>query len=190
MLTRRLIGLGIVVAAGCLGSWMLLCGGVAGADAADAGSLEGKLHALVDQLSPEQQAALYLLLSELTTKPAETAAAAQDPIAIAKEKLAQFAKAAAAGDVDAMMANISDDFEHYQFGDKEGLRDFLENAADMGYLDDLKVNMEDTEIEKDGDAVILYPVEVEGSFGTGVFEFEAKQVNGEWKITGLDVSGI
>ena len=187
---HRVIGFALIVTAGCLGSWFLLIGGTVAADTAGTNSVEAKLHAMVDQLTPEQQAALYLLLSQLTVDSGQTAAAAADPLAVAKEKLADFAKAASAGDVDAMMANISEKFEHYQFGDKEGLHDFLQNAADMGYLDDLKIKLDEAELEMDGDTAIIYPVEVEGSFGTGVFEFQAKEEDGKWMIVGLDVSGI
>lgn len=192
MAKRRLVGFALVLAAGCLGCYVLLCGGMAKAEPAEASGVEAKLHALVDQLTPEQQAALYLLLSQLTAQSGQTAAAAadQNPLAIAKEKLAAFIDAAKKGEIDRMMENISEDFEHYQLGDKEGLRSFLENASNMGYLEDLEINLDDTEIEQDGDTVILYPVEVEGAFGSAVFEFEAKQENGAWMIVGLDASGI
>lgn len=188
MITRTLTGIALVAAAGFLGSWFVVCGGTA--DAADKDDVGPKLHALVDQLTPEQQAALLLLLSDLTAKSGQAEAAAQDPLGIAKEGMAAFAEAAKKGDIDAMMANISDDFNHYQLGDKEGLRGFLQNAAAMGYLDELEISLEDTEVEKDGDLIVLYPVEVEGAFGTAVFEFEAKQKGGKWVISGLDASGI
>ncbi len=191
MAKRRLAGFALVLAAGCLGCYLMVCGGAAKADSADADGVEAKLHALVDQLTPEQQAALYLLLSQLTAQSGQAAAAAdQDPLEVAKTQVAGFVEAAQKGDIDGMMKNISEDFEHYQLGDKEGLRDFLDNAASMGFLDELEINFDDTEVEKDGDMIILYPVEVEGAFGSAVFEFEAKQENGVWMIVGLDASGI
>lgn len=189
---RKWTGLVLALVLACVGSWTLLPAGTVTADENAGDGIQAKLHAMVDKLTPEQQAALYLLLSELTQQGGgdQKAAVDTDPLAIAKAKLSSFIEAAGKGDVEGMLANISDSFEHYQLGDKESLGDFLDSAVDMGYLDDLEVKLDEAKLEMDGDTAIIYPVEVSGAFGTGVFEFQAKQENGEWKIVGLDVSGI
>jgi len=163
----------------------------AGAPAAQAETIESKLQSLVKELSQEQQAALYLLLSELTTgEAAEAAAPGKSLVEQAKEGVQSFVDAGAKGDIDGMMAFISDDFEHYQYGDKAGLRDFLGQALDMGYLEGLEVDMSDMEIEEEGDLVILYPVEIIGIFGSATFEYVLKQENGDWRVVEFDATGI
>jgi hypothetical protein len=95
-----------------------------------------------------------------------------------------------AEDVEATMKLVSEDFEHYEYGDKEGLTDFLEQANDMGYLEDLEIDKEDAEVEiEDGEAVV-YPIEMSGYFGTITFELILEEEEGAWMVTGMDASGI
>lgn len=164
-----------------------------GAPVAKAESIEDKLHSMVKELSEEQQAALYLLLSQLKGGATGEAAAADKGASLedqAKAGVQGFVDSASKGDIDGMMAFISDDFEHYQYGDKAGLRDFLSQAHDMGYLEGLEVDMDGMEIEEDGDVVILYPVEIMGIFGSATFEYVLKQENGEWRVIEFDATGI
>jgi len=129
------------------------------------------------------------LLSELT-QGAATPAADEDPLAVAKVKIAAFVKAAGESDVEAMMSGISENFEHYEFGDKEGFEEFMTQAVDMGYLEDLELDMDDAEVEQDGDTMLIYPVELAGAFGSVTLEFEVKQEDGNWMVIGMDISGM
>jgi len=165
----------------------------AGAPMAKAESIESKLHTLVKELNEEQQAALYLLLSQLKGGSGEAAAAPASEASLedqAKAGVQAFVDAAAKGDIDGMMSFISDDFEHYQYGDKAGLRDFLSQAHDMGYLEGLEVDMDGVEIEQEGNNVILYPVEIIGVFGSATFEYVLKEENGQWRVIEFDATGI
>lgn len=164
-----------------------------GAPVAQAESMEDKLHAMVGELSEEQQAALYLLLSQLQGGEAGEAAAADSGMSLeeqAKAGIQKFVNSASEGDIDGMMEFISEDFEHYQYGDKVGLRDFMSQAQDMGYLEGLEVDMDSMEIEEDGDVVILYPVEIMGIFGSATFEYVLRQEDGEWRVIEFDATGI
>ncbi|HUW61495.1 MAG TPA: hypothetical protein VMZ06_10850 [Candidatus Bathyarchaeia archaeon] len=165
-------------------------------------------------LSASDQAALYLLVSELeqrkqqlraalgasgaprtmlaTAPPAVAAVAA--PVVSPKEailaSIKTFAEKLAAKDIDAVVNQFSDSFSHYELGDKEGMRAFLKDAADMGYLDDIEIDLDDAEVEIDGDKGTVYPIDVFGAFGSATLELKGQQEKGAWVLTGLDISGI
>lgn len=164
-----------------------------------------KLQAAVAALNAEQQAALFLLLSELTGGDSKgggsDSSGAPDAEAAFKEivdtitaSLGDPEKIASDSAVDDLMELISEDFEYYQVGGKEDLREFLQGAFDMGYIEmygpDSEIITDDTEIEVDGDMATVYPVDVEGPWGSATLEFEAKLEGDTWRIIGLDISGI
>jgi len=165
---------------------------------AQAEEVATKLKAMVDEMSIEQQSALLLLLTQLSgdaapgdMMKAEETTEAKEPKDAVMEIIKKYTDATAAQDVDAMMALVSDDFENYQFGDKEGLKVFMEDAKAQGYLEDLEVEMGDAEIEWEDDTAIVYPIDVFGNFGTVTFEYIiSKQDDGSWKITGMEGYGI
>lgn len=92
-----------------------------------------------------------------------------------------------AEDVDATLPLVADDFEHYEWGDKAGMAEFLQEAADMGYLEDGEVSFDDTEITIEGDVATVYPVDYSASFGSATIEFTLTKRDGGWIITGMDV---
>ena len=155
--------------------------------AAQAGVQED-LQAAVSKLSADQQAALLLLLNSVGGEAAP--AAGGSPEDQAKAAVQAFAAKGAEGDIDGMLALFSDDFEHYEYGDKEGLKEFLSEAADMGYLEEMEVILDDAEFEVDGDTLTVYPVELEGLFGSLTFEYIFKNEGGTWKIVEFDASGL
>ncbi len=161
---------------------------------AEEAGLTAKLQAQVAALSMEQQAALYLLLTELA-EGSDAAPAVLAPKVAFEKAMATFMKAVETEDLDAVMGLISEDFDFYEVGDKAALRDFLEGAVDMGYVemyaDDIEIITDDAEFEREGDEVTVYPVDVEGAFGSVTIEFVAQlEEDGVWRITGLDISGI
>lgn len=190
LITSAAVGLGVAVA----------CAQPASADAT------ADLQKKVSELSTEQQAALLLLLDQLTAakggeaaapaeaaKPADAAAPAAaptDPKEAAKAVIQKFADAAKKEDVDGMVSVFSDKFEHYQYGDKNGMKEFLQQSKDMGYLEGIEFNLNDAEFEADGDKLSVYPVDVEGSFGSITFEYVLQKEGNEWKIVEFDASGL
>lgn len=171
--------------------------------------------AYMADLTGEQLARLYLFLADFESNvcdamktmqacPAGQAAAAPECAASAEEGAAPAASpsdrameaakawgaALAEQDLDKVMAIFSDDFEHYEYGDKQGISDFIGQAMDMGYLEDLEVDLDDAEAEVDGNEVIIYPIDLLGAFGSVTFELVFKEKDGEMKIVGLDASGI
>lgn len=181
--SKSMVGLGVALAA------------VQTAQADVAAELQKKVAAL----STEQQAALLLLLDQLGSNgaaaeaPAAEAAAApaaDDPQEACKAVINTFATSAAKEDLDGMLSVFSDSFEHYQYGDKAGIKEFLQQSADMGYLEGIEFSMEDAEFEMDGDTMSVYPVDVEGSFGSITFEYILKKEGDAWKIVEFDASGL
>ncbi len=121
---------------------------------------------------------------------AAAAAPVQSDEAIIMAGVALFTTKLAEQDIEGALVGVSDDFDHYEFGDKEGLLDFLQQAVDMGYLEDIEVSTEDAEVEIDGDEATVYPVDVEGAFGSVTLEFILEKIDGIWSVTSLDASGI
>jgi len=183
-------------------AWMAAGAVVAFAGIAQAeGPLTAQLNEKISKLNAEQQAALLLLLNTTTggdaaAAPAAAAAApaAADPKTALLDGVKNVLAAAKKEDLDSVMAMISEDFEHPQLGDKAALKEFLQGAIDMGYIemyaDDTEVSTEDAEFEQDGEEMIIYPIDVEGPWGSATLELTAKQEGGVWKIVSADVSGV
>lgn len=163
-----------------------------------------KLQAAIAELSSAQQAALFLLLSELKAGGEEGAqaeggaptaeAAFKNIVSTLQTSLGDPDKVGSPESLEELMSIISEDFEYYQVGGKEDLREFLQGAFDMGYIEmygpDSEIITEDTEIKVDGDTANIYPVDVEGPWGSATLEFEAKLEGDTWRIIGLDISGV
>ena len=93
--------------------------------------------------------------------------------------------------VDTIMLAFAENFEHYEWGDKAGAREFMSQAADMGYLEDIELIRDEMELEIEGDSAVAYPIDLEGSFGALTLELTfGKQDDGAWLITGLDAAGL
>lgn len=121
---------------------------------------------------------------------APMAAAEEDPKALVMAGIQQWMDSLKKQDIDGMMQMVSDKFEHYEFGDKDGLRDFLQQAMDMGYLEGVDVDASDVEVEIEGSEATVYPIDVIGAFGSITLEFIATKEGDEWKVTGMDAAGI
>lgn len=102
----------------------------------------------------------------------------------------KFAQALKAKDIDTVMTLFSEKFEHYEWGDKAGAKEFLQQAADVGYLDSLEVDLSKMQIKVEGSTATAYPIEVTGNFGSTTVELVFTNENGNWLITGVDASDI
>ena len=113
-----------------------------------------------------------------------------DPSAAIAKQVKGFVGALKAEDLDAVMALVSENFKHYEYQNKAGLKDFLSQAIDMGYLEDVESDIEGMEVKMEGVKGTAYPVELSGAFGTATLELEFTQEDAGWMITGMDVSGV
>ncbi len=102
----------------------------------------------------------------------------------------KFAEAMKAKNIDGIMAVFSEKFEHYEWGDKAGAREFLQQAVDVGYLDGLEVDLSKMQVKVDGATATVYPIDIRGNFGSTTVELVFTNENGNWLVTGLDASDI
>lgn len=123
--------------------------------------------------------------------PVETApVAAENTTEVLMNQAKEFLGKVAAKDLDGAMVAVSDKFEHYEYGSKEELKSFLDEAKQSGFLDELKIITDDTEVKIEGDKAVIYPVDVEGFFGSFTLELTCQKEGDKWMVTTMDIFGI
>lgn len=123
-------------------------------------------------------------------KAAGPAAAAAKPEESVLDKAKVFLNKLAEKDLATAMTAVSENFEHYEYGSKAELKSFLEEAIQAGYIDDLKIITDDAEVKIEGDKAVLYPIDVEGLFGSFTLELTGQKEDGKWMVTSMDIFGI
>jgi hypothetical protein len=162
----------------------VLATGLVGANAADASG--GDLAAKLARLSPEQKAALLVLVNGIV----EAGESKESPEEGAMKTVRAYVKAAEEADVEMLLAQISENFSHIEVGNKAGFRKFVDEVKTEGKLEDIRGNTADAKTTVEGDVVTVYPVELEGIFGTVTYEFKLKKEADTWKIVGFEMSGV
>lgn len=181
---RKTLGLGMVAALA------LVLSGTVHAEKAD---VTTELQAAVAKLSPEQQTALLVLVSGMSTPAAKGEAA---PAKTAKEALFESLKAfetAGAGkefNLEPFLANISEDFKHSVVQDKAGVRRWLD-AMSAGLFDEgkplIEFDLSDVEVTEDGKEAQAYPIDIDTPLGSATIEIDAKlEKDGVWRVTAID----
>ena len=85
-------------------------------------------------------------------------------------------------DLDAIMAVYSEDYIG-QEGERKGqVREFLEGMMSQGYLDGTRVDLEDIEIEIEGDTATVSPVRYTGNWGQMDFKTVFKKEGSTWRV--------
>ncbi len=149
-------------------------------------SVDTELSTAITKLTAEQKAALLVLVNSIV----QSAGPQESPEEGAMKTVKAYVKAAEDADVEGLMAQISDNFNHYEVGDKAALRGFVDQVKTEGMLEDITGNTEEAKTEVEGDIVTVYPVELEGIFGTVTYEFKLKKEGDTWKIVGFDMTGV
>lgn len=92
-------------------------------------------------------------------------------------------------DVAVLLSAVSANFSTSDAPDKESLGNFLQNAIDAGYLEEVEVGMEDTtrEMSDAKDSVYVYPLEIESLAGVATMGLTLKKEEGNWLITSMDL---
>lgn len=181
---RKMLGVGMVAALA------LVISGTVHAEKAD---VTTELQAAVAKLSPEQQTALLVLISGMSTPAAKSDAA---PAKTAKEALFESLKAfetAGAGkefNLEPFLANISEDFKHPVVQDKAGVRRWLD-AMSAGLFDEgkplIEFDLSDVEVTEDGKEAQAYPIDIDTPLGSATVEIEAKlEKDGVWRVVAID----
>jgi polyhydroxybutyrate depolymerase len=92
-------------------------------------------------------------------------------------------QAIVAQDVDAIMANYSEDFSSREAEDKEEMREFMEQAIDKGLLEDIDINLETAQLTINDDTAEFYII---GTNGEAEMDFTLKKEDkGTWRIIGI-----
>ncbi|MCX8064422.1 MAG: hypothetical protein N3G21_04540 [Candidatus Hydrogenedentes bacterium] len=102
----------------------------------------------------------------------------------------KFVQSLKAKDIETAMTVFSEKFEHYEWGDKAGAKEFLQQAADVGYLDGIEIDLSKMQIKVEGSTGTAYPIEVSGNFGSTTVELVFTNENGNWLVTGVDASNL
>lgn len=183
----RLIRLATIAAVAAL-----LATTVSLAPQAQAESAGEKLNALISEMSPAQQASLYLLLTELKGAGEEAGEESTASPEAGIQKLLGGLKAALEGeDIDALIALFSEDFSHPQVGGKEEARFMLNSGLESGYAEGGEVYLEDVEIEKlDDNTYSVYPIDLISYAGSVSVELIVIEEEDSFAIYTLEVEGI
>jgi hypothetical protein len=92
--------------------------------------------------------------------------------------------ATAAQDLDKMMALYSEDYMGENGEGKAEVRDFLAEAIDMGYMEELKVTSEEMKITVEGDTATAGPVGYDIMGNELSIAYNLKKEDGTWRIVG------
>jgi hypothetical protein len=96
-----------------------------------------------------------------------------------------------AGDVNAIMAPVSDAFTHYQWTTKAALRSLVSDALAQGELGNAKIDVSNAEYTKNDDGTwTVYPLDLQAIFGQATIEGTFKREESGWKIIRIDLEGI
>ncbi len=103
-----------------------------------------------------------------------------------QQRIAEGIAAIKAKNFDAFDGMVSDNFSSGAVGDKQDLMDYLKNADDMGFLDDIEIDLADAETVIEGETATVSPVTASGSFGSLSLEFTGAKENGKWVVSGVE----
>lgn len=148
--------------------------------------VDTELAAAITQLTPEQKTALLVLVNGIVRANAPQESAEEGAMKAVKA----YVKAAEDADVEALMAQISENFSHNEVGNKAALRGFVDQLKTEGKLEDIRGNAAEAKTEVEDGVVTVYPVELEGIFGTVTYEFKLKKEGESWKIVGFEMTGV
>ena len=95
-----------------------------------------------------------------------------------------------AQDIDKIMTAFSEEYTHYEAPDKEAMKDFMQGAIDMGYLEDAEIFLEEMELEIEEGTATLYPIDISTAAGEVTLELTLTKEDAGWLITGMDIEGL
>lgn len=101
-----------------------------------------------------------------------------------------FIKGLVAKNPDAAIAVVSPDFSHVDAGDREGLRRFIADAIDSGYLDDAEADFSGAEYTLEADKARAYPIVINSAAGSATMGVELAKKDSAWMIIGIEIEGI
>lgn len=109
---------------------------------------------------------------------------------VLKEQADGLVKALQKSDVPAVLAFFADDFSSPMIKNKEALKAVLEMGANSGSFGGLTVDLAKSTYKIDGDKATIGPNTFDASGTTGTATITATKKDGNWKISGLDLTGV
>jgi hypothetical protein len=107
------------------------------------------------------------------------------------QSLSEFKVALETKNIDKLTAAISDDFDHYEWGNKDSMLAFVKDTMDQGDLDEAEVSLELVEIEVEDGTATAYPVGLIAMFGSATIEFKLKkEADGVWRTVSMEMEGV
>jgi hypothetical protein len=117
----------------------------------------------------------------------QTAAKGPSDQELLNKVVADWKTAAIAKDLDKLMPLYSEKFNHFEYGDKAGLKSYIKDAIDMGYLENATVNADGAKIVIEKDKANAYPIDLKASFGNASIRLNFTKEAAGWMISGMDV---
>lgn len=117
----------------------------------------------------------------------QTAAKGPSDQELINKVVADWKAAATAKDLDKVMVLYSEAFKHFEYGDKAGMKSFIKDAIDMGYMENAEVNTANMKVTIDKDKANAYPIELKAAFGSATIKMDLKKEAAGWKIIGMDI---
>ena len=103
--------------------------------------------------------------------------------------LDKWKEAGLAKDIEKAMPLFSDKFKSAEYGDKAGLKTFLQDAFSAGYLKDMEIDMAKakTTIDNKKGTALVGPITMTARFGTATIDLELAKEGANWLVTGMTV---
>jgi len=95
-------------------------------------------------------------------------------------------EALTAKDMDTLVTLYSEDYVGQQGEDKAGMRQFLEQAASMGYLDGMTIDISGAETTIEEDKATVGPVVISGAMGAMNITMKFANEEDGWLIVGAE----
>jgi len=109
---------------------------------------------------------------------------------LVKAAVDTFIKGLVSKNPDACLTVVSPDFYHADAGDKAGLRNFIQDAIDSGYLDDAEADVSATKYTIEEGKAKAYPIVINSAAGSATLGMELTKKDKTWLISGMDVEGV
>jgi len=103
---------------------------------------------------------------------------------IVSTTMAEWKAVLVAKDLDKLMAAYSEDYVSSRGTGKDSTREFMTRAFDEGFMDSVKVKIEDAQITLEGDTATFGPVEFVSDRGAMKLGYTLRKENGTWLIVG------
>lgn len=109
---------------------------------------------------------------------------------VLKERAEGLTKALQKSDINTVMGFFADDFTSPMIKDKAALKALLELGSNSGTFSGLTVDNSKTKYTVDGEKATVGPSTFDASGESGTATFTCVKKGGEWKIVGLDLTGV